>query len=73
MAFDRHAVHGNDMVLRLDPGRRRRHAVHRADHLDQPGIGTDLDADTAEMALGADLELPAKVLGVHIGGMGVEP
>ncbi len=60
-----------DQVARLQAGARRRGVVDRRDHLDQPALHRDFDAQPAELAAGLDLHV-GEVLGVEIIGMRVE-
>ena len=54
----------DDDVARLDAGARRGRVVDRRDHADHAVLGADLDAEAAELALGAGLQV--------LEGVGVE-
>ncbi len=72
-----HLLHGrvvelDDQVARLDAGLERRRVLDRRDHLDEAVLHPDLDAEAAELALRADLQLFER-LRIEIGRMRVEP
>ena len=62
----------DDQVAGLDAGARRRRIVDRRDDLDEPVFHADFDAEAAEFALRADLQLAECIL-VEIGRMRIEP
>ena len=65
------AVDVGDDVARQNARLRGRRVVDRRDDLDQPVFLRDLDAQTAELALGLHLHV-AEALGVHVARMGIE-
>ena len=58
-------------IAGLDAGARRRGVVDGRDHLDEAVIHDDLDAETAELALGLLLHV-LEVLGRHVARMRIE-
>jgi hypothetical protein len=64
-------VDADDHVAGLESGALGRRVVDRRDHLDETVLHADLDAESAELAAGADLEV-AVLLAVDIGRMRVE-
>jgi hypothetical protein len=71
-ALDRGVVQLDDQVARQHTGAEGRSILDRRDHLDEAVFHADLDAETAEFALGADLEV-LEGLGVEIGGVRIQP
>ncbi len=71
-AFHRRFVELDDQVAGLDPGPRCRRIVDRRDHAHKTVFHADFDAETAELALGADLHFLEGFL-VKIGRMRIEP
>jgi hypothetical protein len=70
-ALDRSVVELDDEVAGLDPGARRRRVVYGRDHLDESILHAHFDAEAAELALGADLQLLERFL-VQVGGVRIE-
>src|SRR6266540_1364370 len=71
-ALDRGVVDLDDEVPGLQARAERRCVLDRRNHLDEPFFHADLDAEAAEFALGADLELAERVL-VEIRRVRIEP
>ena len=70
-ALHRLAVELGDDVAGQHAGLGGRRIVDRRDHLDQPVLHRDLDAEPAELAPGLHLHV-AEALGVHVARMRVE-
>lgn len=71
LALGRLAVDLHDQVAGLDAGAGRGGVVDRRDHLDEAVFAADLDAQAAELAAGAFLQL-GEVLRAEVGGVRVE-
>jgi hypothetical protein len=71
-ALDRRVVELDDQVARLDAGAEGRGVLDRRDDLDEAVLHADLDAEAAEFALGADLQV-LEGLGVEVGECGSSP
>ena len=70
-ALHRRVVELDDQVAGLQAGAERRGVLDRRDHLDETVLHADLDAEAAELALRADLQLLERFL-VEVGRMRVE-
>ena len=70
-ALDRRVVELDDQVAGLDAGAERGRVLDRRDDLDEAVFHADLDAEAAEPALRADLQLLEGFL-VEVGRMRVE-
>jgi len=62
----------DDQIAAPDAGARRRRVVDRRDHANRTLLGADLDAEAAELALGAGLQVLEGV-GIEEGRVRVEP
>ena len=71
-ALDRGVVELDDQVAREHAGAEGGRVLDRRDDLDEAVFHADLDAEAAELALGADLEVLER-LGVEIGRVWIEP
>ena len=71
-ALDRGVVDLDDEIPGLQPGAKCRRVLDRRHDLDEPFFHADLDAEAAELALRAHLELAERVL-VQISGVWIEP
>src|SRR6266571_669579 len=71
-ALHRGVVQLDDEIAGLQPRPESRCVLDRRDHLDESVLHADLDAQAAELALGADLKLAERFL-VQVGRMRIEP